>query len=343
MSLYLPERYEGLQEENAGIRTFEGRDLEGPDRIARHIRRGGLAVLRGQWDRLLALSETLRKRGALPTHLRRLMLEAEGDQVPGVQPCHQIPHLAQLLGGHGAGRYFVSLPDLQKALIAMAVPHPIDALGTTLVVHENVLVPRSQPLIVLLRAALQSLAPALPAAPAVLDMGCGSGVCALLAASLFPEASIIATDHLPEAAATTQINVRRFEHQGLISTGAVTVARPGDLYESLGNSTFDLIIFNAPWVAAPARNRMETALNDGGQRTVQRFLAAAAAHLNRGGRVLLGYSDHSGPNAITRLERFIAEAGLKAVQRHTDRIKTHRSRRAWETIIVYDLQPAENG
>gem|GEM_PF-3629742 len=58
---------------------------------------------------------------------------------------------------------------------------------------------------------------------------------------------------------------------------------------------------------APTRNRMETALNDGG------------------------------PQAIANLEGFMAGAGLTIADRLNDRIKTHRHKKAWEAIYAYDL------
>jgi hypothetical protein len=88
----------------------------------------------------------------------------------------------------------------------------------------------------------------------------GSGCCALLAAELFPKARVLATDHLPEAVASTLTNAARFEALGLIRPGAVAAAEPGDLFDTVGDQPLDLIIFNAPWVAALARNRAATAL-----------------------------------------------------------------------------------
>ncbi|HWH68857.1 MAG TPA: class I SAM-dependent methyltransferase [Candidatus Sulfotelmatobacter sp.] len=300
----------------AGIRSFDNRDLEASDRISRHIHRGGLAVLEGSWDRILRLRQTLRAKGADPAALRLLALRA------GDVSLSAVPGLWAL-----AKDGYVLLED---ALFALNAPlQHVDALGAAVTtIHPDVLVPRSQPLIHLLRRALEQVRPELPAAPAVLDMGCGSGVCSLLAARVMPEAMVTATDHLPEAVASTAVNAGRL---GM----TIKTARPGDLYETLGDQQFDLMIFNAPWVAAPARNRMETALNDGGQQTIRRFLAGAPAHLNPGGRVIVGYADHSGPKAIANLERFIEESGLKTAERLSDRIRTHRSKQAWESIYAY--------
>lgn len=319
--------------QTAGLRIFENRDLEASDRISRHISRGGLAVLEAPWGKVIRLRKTLAAKGAGREALRSLMLRADA---PTPQP---VPGL-QALQQNG----LVALDDVLFALDALTHPQAVEALqGSVITIHPDVLVPRSQPLIHLLRRALEQVRPHLPAAPAILDMGCGSGVCSLLAAQVFPDATVIAADHLPEAVASTAVNVARFEADGRIRPGAVVTAEPGDLYETLGSRRFDLILFNAPWVAAPARNRMETALNDGGQQTIRRFLAGAPSRLNPGGLVIVGYADHSGPKAIDNLERFIGEAGLRIDGRLADRIKTHRSKRAWESIYAYQLSSAEIG
>lgn len=313
--------------QTAGIRVFENRELEATDRIARHISRGGLAVLDAPWERIIRLRKTLTAKGASREALRSLVLKADA---AALQPFPGPPALQQ--------NGLIALDDLLFALDSLANPHPVDALGGSVVtIHPDVLVPRSQPLIHLLKSALEQVRPAMPPAPAVLDMGCGSGVCSLLAAQVIHGATVTAADHLPEAVASTAVNAARFEAEGRICPGAVTTAEPGDLYETLGDRRFDLMIFNAPWVAAPARNRMETALNDGGQQTIRRFLAGASERLNTGGRVIVGYADHSGPKAIENLARFIDEAGLHTEARLADRIKTHRSKRAWESIYAYVL------
>ncbi|MDF2626397.1 MAG: modification methylase HemK [Symbiobacteriaceae bacterium] len=313
--------------QTAGVRIFENRDLDASDRIARHIGRGGLAVLDAPWAQIVRLRKTLAAKGAGRDALRGLMVKADAvtpQPMPGLQALQQ--------GG------LVALDDVLFALDAVNNPQPVEALGGSVItIHPDVLVPRSQPLIHLLRRALEQVGPVVPQAPAILDMGCGSGVCSLLAAQVFPTATVAAADHLPEAVASTAVNAARFEAEGRIRPGAVVTAEPGDLYDTLGERRYDLIIFNAPWVAAPARNRMETALNDGGQQTIRRFLAGAPARLNPGGRVIVGYADHSGPKAIENLERFICDAGLRIESRQADRIKTHRSRRAWESIYAYEL------
>jgi hypothetical protein len=66
-------------------------------------------------------------------------------------------------------------------------------------------------------------------------------------------------------------------------------------------------------------------------------LQRAAQRLKPGGRVILGYADHSGPKAMANLEQFSAQAGFVTVSRHAERIKPHRSNRPWQSIFAYEL------
>ena len=79
--------------QTAVIRTFTGRDLDASDRIARHILRGGLAVLEGPWERVLGLRESLLAKGAPKAALRLLALRAGADpirtEVPGLRALRQ--------------------------------------------------------------------------------------------------------------------------------------------------------------------------------------------------------------------------------------------------------------
>lgn len=319
----------------AGTHLFSGRDLESPDRIARHLNRGGAAVLAGDWNRIHLLHTWLASRGTPAQALERLLIQTEGEECRGVTPIQRVPHLDLLVRDRGQG--FISLPCLIAARTALQNPHPVEALEAGLIVHRPVLVPRSQPLIHLLRRSMERLQPDLPPSPAILDMGCGSGVCSLLAARVWPGAAVVAADLLPEAIATTRTNVARFEAQGLIRPGAVSATQPGDLFAPVDGARFDLIIFNAPWVVAPVRSREEWALHDPGQRTMERFLAGARSRLTPGGRVLIGYADHSGPAAMANLEGMIDANGYRTVSRRSDRIRTHRHRRAWQTICAITL------
>ena len=125
---------------------------------------------------------------------------------------------------------------------------------------------------------------------------------------------------------------------------------PGDLFDSVRSlqtispaadgeveGVFDLIIFNAPWVVSRARNRLEVAIHDERQKTLRRFFQEAPKYLKVQGRLLLGYADASGPKAITNLEGIIEDTGLTIENRFKERVATHRSKRKWQNIMVYEI------
>ena len=168
----------------------------------------------------------------------------------------------------------------------------------------------------------------------VADIGCGSGCLTLLAQQeLGEEAEIYASDLLPEAVATTKINLQRL----LPNTDNVQVIPPGDLFDPFPSVQFDIIIFNAPWVVARVRNRAELAIHDEKQQTLKRFFEQVPNFLKPDGTLLLGYADASGPKAIANLEAIIDESGFVCKNLFKRRVATHRSKRKWEHIQVYVL------
>ena len=124
----------------------------------------------------------------------------------------------------------------------------------------------------------------------VLDLCTGSGSLAILAARVFPQATIDAVDVSDDALALAKLNVA--DH-GLEDR---TRLLKGDLFAPVGKAYYDLIISNPPYVdkegmaELPAEYRHEPALalagGDDGIAIVRRILRAAAAHLNPGGGLL---------------------------------------------------------
>ena len=90
------------------------------------------------------------------------------------------------------------------------------------------------------------------------------------------------------------------------------------------------------WVSR-ARNRAELAIHDEGQRILRRFFDEVPQYLKPDGRILLGYADASGSKAIQNLEKIISDAGFGVESRHTKRVATHRAKRRWEHIVVFEL------
>ncbi|MGI6344419.1 MAG: methyltransferase [Bacillota bacterium] len=323
------------------------------NQVSRYLRNGGAAVLGGDWPDIVQLAQLIasREREIIPhvkdararklaaRNLRQRILTladalplstTSPADLPGLLGEVELPDLPILLPVDEAVNLVSSVESLFRV-----EPLEIDLLN-----HPDVLTPRSQETIALMCAAIDSVAAGLPDRAEVLDMGCGSGVLSIAVAMKLRdrEVSVTACDVLPEALALTRLNVRRQAQLGSISSCSVRTARPGDLFENVADRQFDLLIFNAPWVVAPAHNRAELALNDENQSTIRRFLSQSPAHLRPEGRIIVGYADNSGPKAIARLEEFIAEAGLRTREVLKDRVKTYRSRRPWQSIFAYILE-----
>jgi methylase of polypeptide subunit release factors len=107
-----------------------------------------------------------------------------------------------------------------------------------------------------------------------LDLCCGSGIHALLAASHADRA--FAVDINPRAVSCTAFNARAMGLDNL-------EAFQGDLYDPLGDRRFDLITANPPFVPAPAQ---EVGFRDGGfsgEDVQRRIVQGLPRHLAQGG------------------------------------------------------------
>ena len=359
--LYVPTEYREVVFARGRVKLFAHQDLRHFNRIFTHIRHGGVAVVEGEWEQITAVMDYIqrhkrdlvqqssrstksRDRGAsrgnsvgsaLKEALSKLMCWADADGILQVDPAPVLPELLALAGepmGANQGKPFLlPLIKIQQIQDALAETYPIRALGVSLVASENVLAPRSQETIECFQEALQHVCPSDASAITVADIGCGSGCLTLLARQEFGgHAEVYASDVLPEAVATTRLNIQRL----LPNSDGLTVMPPGDLFDPFSGHQFDVIIFNAPWVVARIRNRAELAIHDEKQETVSRFFAQVSNFLKPDGAVLLGYADASGPKAIANLEVIIADAGFRVDASFSRRVATHRSKRKWEQIRV---------
>ena len=359
--LYVPTEYRDVVFARGRVKLFANRDLRHLNRIFTHIRHGGVAVAGGQWEQITAVMDYIqrhkqdlvqqsspksRDRGAsrgnavgsaLKEALSRLACWADADGVLQVEPAPVLPDLLALagepIGANQRKPFLLPLIKIQQIQDALAETYPIRALDASLVASENVLAPRSQETIECFQEALQHIRREEPLT--VADIGCGSGCLTLLARQeLSEQAEIYASDLLPEAVATTNLNIQRL----LPNSEGITVMPAGDLFDPLISHQFDVIIFNAPWVVARVRNRSELAIHDEKQETVKRFFAQVSDFLKPDGTILLGYADASGPKAIANLETIIAEAGFTVDAVFNRRVATHRSKRKWEQIRVSVLR-----
>ena len=360
--LYVPAECRDAVFARARAKLFAHQELGHLNRIFTHIRHGGVAIVEGKWEQITALMDYTQRhkqdliqqsqrdtktrdrrdsRGksasdALREALTRLMCWADADGILQAESAPVLPYLLELAGESAEANegkpFLLSLTKIQQIQQALTDIYPIRALNVSLVASENVLAPRSQETIECFQEALQHVRRS--DASTVTDIGCGSGCLTLLARQeLGEQAELYASDLLPEAVATTKLNLQRL----LADSDTVHVMPAGDLFDPFASHQFDVIIFNAPWVVARVRNRAELAIHDEKQETVKRFLAEVSNFLKPDGTVLLGYADASGPKAIENVETTIAEAGFKEEALFKRRVATHRSKRKWEQIRVYAL------
>lgn len=185
--------------------------------------------------------------------------------------------------------------------------------GLALRVTPDVLVPRPDTE-TLVDWAL-ALLPALGAAPAVVDLGTGSGAIALAVAHRCPAARVSATDLSPAALAVARGNAQRLGLAVAFAEGAWWAALPAD-------ACFDLVLSNPPYIAAddphlPAlRHEPALALSPGGDGldALRAIVAGAPAHLAPGGWLLLEH----GWDQATAVAALLRDAGFTEVQHRHD-------------------------
>lgn len=351
-SACLPDKFSGAA--SGDFRLFS-LDKDVLSQARRYLKNGGNVVFNGSLElaqqvtsrlldgeqELLPRVSSVRERKLASRQLRqRLLTLAWQDSRLGVANLAQ-GSIAGLLGERELPDLPLLIPVQDAAVIAgmSEARHPVSTIESDLLVHPDVLAPKSEPTLRLVTDAMRQASLRLPVNARVLDMGCGSGVLTIAALQILHQLNpqITASDILPEALATTRINVERLAVAGL-HPSAIRIGEPGDLFQQLSGQQFDLIVFNAPWVVAPARTRAELALNDPGQQTMRRFFEQCPDHLNPGGQVIVGYADNSGSQAIVSLERLIDGAGLRQTTVLKDRIKTYRAKRSWQSIYAYLLE-----
>lgn len=112
----------------------------------------------------------------------------------------------------------------------------------------------------------------------VLDMGTGTGINAILAASVARE--VIGVDINPSAVRVARQNALR---NGVATR---TTFLEGDLFDPVSGK-FDLIIFDPPFRWLKPRDMLERSITDEGYQTLTRFMWEAPSRLSPDGRLLM--------------------------------------------------------
>lgn len=210
----------------------------------------------------------------------------------------------------GAQEAFVQLSQRRAAGEPVAyLTGAREFFGLTLAVDARVLVPRPDTE-TLVEWSLDVLAGR--DAPAVVDLGTGSGAIALALQSVRPDARVEAVDRSADALAVARANAHRL--------GLPVRFRQASWLEGAGR--YDLIVSNPPYVAAddphlPAlRHEPREALAAGpdGLDDLRRIVAHAPAHLVPGGWLLLEHGWHQA-EAVRGL---LAAAGFGEVGSRAD-------------------------
>jgi release factor glutamine methyltransferase len=153
----------------------------------------------------------------------------------------------------------------------------------------------------------------------VLDMGTGSGVCAIFAAR--HARRVVAVDINPAAVRCAGINARlnHLEHR--------IEVRHGDLFAPVTGEHFDLIVFNPPFLRGAPRNDRDRAWRS--PDVAERFAAGVGEHLKPRGAALVVLSTFGD-----------AEGFLEQVRRRGFAIAVLAERRfVNERLAVFRLEP----
>lgn len=165
------------------------------------------------------------------------------------------------------------------------------------------------------------IGPALHCNWEVLDMGTGSGVCAVFAA--LHARRVVAVDINPAAVRCAAINtlLNGLDHK--------IEVRHGDLFEPVRGERFDLVLFNPPFIRGKPRDARDSAWRS--TDVAERFAAGLAAHLKPGGTALVLLSTFGDGRAF-----------LKEFHNQGFKIAVFAERRfVTERLTLFRLVPAE--
>ena len=149
----------------------------------------------------------------------------------------------------------------------------------------------------------------LPIKALAFDIGVGTGVLSAVLARRGVQ-RVVATDQDPRALACARDNLQRLQLLDRVDLLQADLFPPGRA---------PLVVCNPPWVPARANSPIEHAVYDEGSRMLKGFLAGLSAHLEPGGEgwlILSDLAEHLGLRPREQLLAWIAEGGLRVLERH---------------------------
>jgi release factor glutamine methyltransferase len=156
----------------------------------------------------------------------------------------------------------------------------------------------------------------------VLDMGTGSGVCAVFAARVARR--VVAVDINPAAVRCARINALLNHVEQRIDV------RHGDLFAPVAHERFDLILFNPPFLRGLPRDDRDRAWRS--PDIAERFAAGLGEHLKPGGAALVVLSTFGEARAF--LEQFRARGIAISVLAERRFVN--------ERLAIFRLEPAHH-
>lgn len=306
--------------------------VNGVFRYCQHFERGLVASaefshIAERGRRIAAFTSERRRK------LHRLLLLAQNDSLVNVQSPPDTAGLQKWLQKPtGDDLFLIPVRRLQRILTDMRRAREgifIEPLGEAITILPHVYVPADQSVPAMFKEYAHLIKN-----KRVLDMGTGTGILALLAARL-GASSVVAADSNPNAVANARLNAER-----LGMAGVVEVRDPANLFDSARDESFDVIIFNAPWIQGEPQTLYDTANYDPGYRVLDGFLQGAQAHMNQDGAILLQYSDVSqrkGENSMAHLEKSITANGLRIAGKQSI-TRTSRTLGAMERVFLFEIR-----
>ncbi len=149
----------------------------------------------------------------------------------------------------------------------------------------------------------------LPSKELAFDIGTGTGVLAAVLARRGVR-HIVATENAPRAYTCAKKNIKRLGLVGVVEVQEVDMFPAGQA---------PLVVCNPPWLPARPSSPIEHAIYDEGSHMLRGFLSGLAAHLSPKGEgwlVLSDLAEHLGLRTREQLLAWIAEGGLRVIERH---------------------------
>jgi SAM-dependent methyltransferase len=212
----------------------------------------------------------------------------------------ELAELGLVESAHGWTRPLVALAVVEGLVLAHDRPDP----ATHAVAPDHVL-GVGPPALLLARLSVRR------AARRVLDLGCGGGVQALLAARHAER--VVGVDLNPRALAFARFNA--------CVNGIGNVEwREGDLFAPVAGERFDLVVSNPPYVVSPESWLLFRDGGGTGDGICERIVGGLAPHLEEGGfaTVLANWALREGEDPAERPRRWVEGAGCDAWLLHSE-------------------------